>query len=509
MEMPQDIVNILLVGTALTFLLIVLLPIQKALAQRRAKSYRRRASCLEDFMLRLAIEPGEEISEELPHILRDHNLAGDFIQGQLHYLKGCEKLKIRSAFEKSGVVDRYEKLLKSRRPDSRAEATEILGELGYLPLVTHVAENLSTAKRGLTTISARALTRLVEDLRYRSGASWQEILESALGSAVALETLIANLTGLLRGADRWTETVILEALSSLGELSHQKIIEALDDPDETYRATCANACGRLQVLSSLPKLTELLEDESPNVRARACAALGVLGDVRAADRLVPKTTEARWPVRAQAVKALGLLGDEKYLPTVKAALKDSSWWVRTNAVEALANFEKKGVWVLFEVLHGDDHYARERAAHKLQHLGAIQKLVDRWLDKGDPSDRRMMINFSRTGFFSSLLSRFHTRPDQQRQILELIEEVFVSFRADLESGVERRFSLSSRALKRMKRDLFPDKVKRLKPEDAGLRAEVEQLLNLYRNLQELSQRQDHAEVSSSERRSNRVDETDR
>jgi HEAT repeat protein len=493
--MPHDIVVVLLVGSAITFLLILILPIQKSLAQRRWREHQRRTRRLESFMLEVITAEGDDIPEELPSGLRDPALLRNFVHDQLHHLKGFEKVRMRSILERSGFVEHYERLLGSRNPDRRAKAVEVLGDLGYVPLVANLTENLSTPKRELTTVSARALTKVVEDLRCLFGESWQEVFETALDNGSRLDTLVTDLVALLRGADRWTETVTLEALHSLGEPCHQKIIEALDDPEEDFRATCANACGRLSISSAVPKLTELLEDTSTNVRARACAALGALGDVRAAEKLISKTTEARWPVRAQALKALGLLGVEEHLPVVKSALKDSSWWVRTNAVEALANFGEKGIEVLFEVLHGDDHYARERAAQKLQHIGAIQKLIHRWLEKGEPTDRKTVIDFCRTGFFSSLLSRFQTRPGCQTQILELVLDVFRSFLADLESGVGRRMILSSRALKRMERDFFPEKARELEPKDDTLREGIDQMLDLYMRLQDLSKREASVQIS--------------
>jgi HEAT repeat protein len=83
-----------------------------------------------------------------------------------------------------------------------------------------------------------------------------------------------------------------------------------------------------------------------------------------------------WPVRAQVANALGMIGDLSTVPTLQKLFVDREWWVRLNASRALANIGPAGERALAEVLEGDDHFARDRAAATLEERGIVRRAVE-------------------------------------------------------------------------------------------------------------------------------------
>ena len=89
------------------------------------------------------------------------------------------------------------------------------------------------------------------------------------------------------------------------------------------------------------------------------------------------TEDEDWPVRAQTANALGMIGDLSTIPTLQKLTVGKEWWVRLNASRALANIGPAGERALTaEILEGDDHFARERAAATLEERGIVRRAVD-------------------------------------------------------------------------------------------------------------------------------------
>lgn len=257
-----------------------------------------------------------------------------------------------------GLVDRYLKALRSPRRWRRARAAENLGYFGGERSVGPLGELLSDEEdETIRAVAARSLARI--------------------GSGEAVRLLAETLDD----PSELTRLRVAENLERVGPPAIGPLVQVLEEsggreermegPIQAIRvlghlraSEARSALGRAAVVSG-----------NVDLRAQATLALGKIGDPDDVDKILAAAEDEEWPVRAQAANALGMIGEVSTVPTLRKLTQDGSWWVRLNSCKALANMGPEGEKALVEILLGDDHYARERAAATLETRGITRRMV--------------------------------------------------------------------------------------------------------------------------------------
>ena len=138
------------------------------------------------------------------------------------------------------------------------------------------------------------------------------------------------------------------ALSAIGGPAVLALIDALQDDNESIRASAAYALGDIgsTAQEAVPSLTQALRDESPWVRRHATEALGLIGQ----------------PAQNTVPALIDLLRDEHY-------------WIRDNAARALARLGRAAeaaIPALMDTLNDENRYVRFHATFALKQIGTSE-----------------------------------------------------------------------------------------------------------------------------------------
>ena len=127
---------------------------------------------------------------------------------------------------------------------------------------------------------------------------------------------------------------------------------------------------------AVPALIDALQDKNESIRASAAYALGDIGT--GAQDAVPALTQAlrdesAW-VRRHATEALGLIGQptQNTVPALIELLRDEHYWIRDNAARALARLgpaAEEAVPALMDTLNDENRYVRFHATFALKQIG--------------------------------------------------------------------------------------------------------------------------------------------
>jgi HEAT repeat protein len=317
------------------------------------RQYRRIEPALENFIL---------TDEDQPELLALRPWQRDFFLSKLIIermvlLRGAGREQLVRLAEELGLVDRYLHALKSRRRWHRARAAENLGYFGGERAVIPLGTLLSDDDETIRAVAARALARI--------------------GSEEAVRLLARTLDD----PSELTRLRVAENLERVGHPAVGALVNLLEDTafstDQFHgQVMAARVLGNLRAAEAREVLLRAVR-ESPesDTRAQATLALGKIGDPEDIPTLLESTHDESWPVRAQAANALGMIGEVATVPVLKKMASDSEWWVRVNATKALANIGPEGEKALLELLQGDDHYARDRAATTLEARGVTRRMV--------------------------------------------------------------------------------------------------------------------------------------
>lgn len=187
--------------------------------------------------------------------------------------------------------------------------------------ISELIEQLQSKDRGLRFSAARQLVdarvkQAIPILKTWIGASDRYGHAAALGAIIQIDsTQLDSLLPLLIEALESDGLEQVEAISSLGELSHE-------------------------ALPAVPALERLLDEEPPTCWLSSDALFQITGDdssvIEVGNRLLKDPDEL---IRVLAVEHLEQLG-ESVVPTLeKVAVEDSSDLVRNRAAAALADIE--------------------------------------------------------------------------------------------------------------------------------------------------------------------------
>lgn len=175
------------------------------------------------------------------------------------------------------------------------------------------------------------ISALINDKSSGTRADAAEVL-GEIGDARAVEPLIDA----LRDADYTVQWAAAEALGKIGDKKAvEPLITTLKAGDEYLRERAAEALGDIGDKKAVEPLINALKDEDESVRSSAAEALGNIGDVRAVEPLIDALKDEDWYARCNVADALGEIGDKKAVGPLTAALNDEDEYVRSSAETAL------------------------------------------------------------------------------------------------------------------------------------------------------------------------------
>jgi HEAT repeat protein len=337
------VLNVVLI--ALTIGVKVLRSVRKRSTKSRVS---RLESALDDSLATGELDPG------LRHLGdRDMDVLALLMVDYLSVLRGAQREHLIALAQEAGLVKKYFLRLRARNRWRKARAAENLGYFGGPEAVGPLTELLSHPDETVRAVAGRALARI--------------------GTPDAAEALART----LNDPSELTRLRMAENLERIGPLATGPLVEALESGDTGARVLAARILGNLRAAEAAPSLCRaMLGGALTDVRAQAALALGRIGNPEDVPAFQEAAGDEDWPVRAQVANALGMIGDLSTVPTLQKLFVDREWWVRLNASRALANIGPAGERALAEVLEGDDHFARDRAAATLEERGIVRRAVE-------------------------------------------------------------------------------------------------------------------------------------
>ncbi|HEX6711546.1 MAG TPA: HEAT repeat domain-containing protein [Rubrobacter sp.] len=322
---------------------------------------------------------------------RDTDLLAILMIDYLSVLRGAERERLATLAEESGLVRKYFSRLRAHNRWRKARAAENLGYFGGPGAVGPLTELLSHPDETVRAVAGRALARI--------------------GTPDAAGALAKT----LNDPSELTRMRMAENLERIGPLATEPLVEALETGDPRAQVLAARILGNLRAAKAGPSLCQtMLGDSLTDVRAQAALALGRIGNPEDVPSLQEAAGDEDWPVRAQVANALGMIGDLSTVPTLQKLSVDREWWVRLNASRSLANIGPAGERALAEVLEGDDHFARDRAAATLEERGIVRRAVEELQAPGEKGAgaRAMISAMVRAGAVRYLERLARTMPDE-------------------------------------------------------------------------------------------------
>jgi HEAT repeat protein len=415
------------VMVALVMLMVIVTISLKALRYLKASWYKRHYKRIEP-----ALEKFILTGEDQPKLLllrpwqRDLFLSSLIVE-RIVLLRGAGQEALKRLAADLGLVEKYLKALKSRRRWRRARAAENLGYFGDERVVGPLGELLSDEDETIRAVAARGLARIGSDEAIR-------LLAQTLDDPSELTRLrvAENIERVGQPAVRPLVTLLEDATKHLLSFwfysaRYTPLVTLLEDATkhgakQFYgQITAVRVLGNLRASEARDVLQRIAyAGKKSDLRAQTMLTLGKIGDPEDVPVLLKGAKDASWPVRAQAANALGMIGEVSTIPVLKGLAADQEWWVRLNACNALANMGPEGEKALLELLHGDDHYARARAAFTLEARGVTRRMVRQLAKPGKRGERARTIveAVTRSGATKYLRDLSETlREGEERQIL--------------------------------------------------------------------------------------------
>ena len=375
------VLNVVLIG------LTVGVKVVRSVRERRTRSrLQRLESALDSSLATGELDPGLLRLDE-----RDTDLLAILMIDYLSVLRGAQRERLAGLAEESGLVKKYFFRLRARNRWRKARAAENLGYFGGPEAVGPLTEQLSHPDETVRAVAARALARI--------------------GTPDAAEALART----LNDPSELTRLRMAENLERIGPLATEPLVVALESGDPRAQVLAARILGNLRAAEAGPSLRRaMLGGSLTDVRAQAALALGRIGNPEDVPALQEAAGDQDWSVRAQIANALGMIGDLFTIPTLQKLSVDREWWVRLNASRALANIGPAGERALAEILEGDDHFARERAAATLEERGIVRRAVEEIQAPGERGAvaRAMISAMVRAGAVRYLERLARTYPDE-------------------------------------------------------------------------------------------------
>ncbi|UWP81474.1 HEAT repeat domain-containing protein [Dactylosporangium fulvum] len=300
---------------------------------RRTREARRARLAKPARQLLLAIAAGDDDPERIEELVRLPDDVWVAVEPNavalLGKVRGEAHATLVDVFERRGAAWRARSQLRRRDPVARAQAAEVLGNLGRKDALLPLCDLLADPDPDVRVVAARSLGRI--------------------GDPGATQPLLAAL------ASRRTvpAQVVATALTRLGSGAQTALLAALDDPRAPVRATAAEVLGLVGAVGATVRVESALRaDPSIEVRVRAARTLGRLGTRTALSPLLDSLEPDRPAVlRAEAARALGELGAVTAAQALTALLADPDYAVAHNAAQSLLRLGNAGRAALVAAEH--------------------------------------------------------------------------------------------------------------------------------------------------------------
>ncbi|MBW2637197.1 MAG: HEAT repeat domain-containing protein, partial [Deltaproteobacteria bacterium] len=234
----------------------------------------------------------------------------------------------------ASALDPLIALLEEKDPNIREGSAEALGKIGDKRAVPSLIDALADESSFVRGKAAESLGALGDD---SSLESLKQALKDNTGSvrkeaAKALAKMdwepsdadMDDRITYLISNERWDELI------KVGTPAASKLINALDDDDETVRSKSAWILGEIKGQEAIEALIEALADSDTGVRAAASLALEQMGAPSVHPLIVSLEDGA---LRKTSIVILGKIGDERAVAPIVKTL--NNWSLNLEAVEAL------------------------------------------------------------------------------------------------------------------------------------------------------------------------------
>lgn len=138
----------------------------------------------------------------------------------------------------------------------------------------------------------------------------------------------------LNDQDEFVVEAAAGELEMMGKESVDALMFALSHRKKNIRLNAAKILGAISNPKSIDALILTLRDNNKLVRREASTALSRMGQI-AVDPLIEILDDEDWRVRGAAAWALGNLKDDVAIEPLEALLEDESGYVRAGALNAI------------------------------------------------------------------------------------------------------------------------------------------------------------------------------
>ena len=312
------------------------------LVTRRSDERRRRLAERDDAvrsaLFRALDDPGQPILDELGP--SDAKLLEAKARALLPALRGSDRETLARLLDGRGATTAARRQCHSRRAKVRAEACQLLGDVGSSFTLLDLVPLLDDPRPAVQQAAARGLGRL--------------------GQPAGVAALLQSVDG----SQPIPVDVAADAIQQIHDWPVSQVHPSLVDRSASIRALAAEVAGRCQAIDTVPVLIDLLENDlDPEVRVRAARALGRIGSPRALYSLIDCVSSGPGALRTEAVAALGRMGASAAVPTLRITLLTPSPQLVQSAAAALSAIEPNGVDLLLEIAD-DAHHPAATAARR-------------------------------------------------------------------------------------------------------------------------------------------------
>jgi HEAT repeat protein len=229
-------------------------------------------------------------------------------------LRGAPRERIVAFFESSGMFDEQVRRLSHRRASHRAGAAFLLGDIGSPAAATHLVPLLQDRSRDVRAAASRSLGRV------QALEAIEPLVAAGVDGTVPLD--VSNL-----------------ALLDLGPTAIGRLVELVDHPDSSIRASAVQLIGLLGGAADVDPILDHLSDPAAAVRSASAATLGRLGASEARDALIGALDDRVPDVRTAAAEALGQIGGRHAVDALVPVARSDAFEPARAAAEALARID--------------------------------------------------------------------------------------------------------------------------------------------------------------------------
>lgn len=391
-------------GPVLAALLAENIPYSRGLALLRSIPQTDREPALEQLLMEHRPTPAQV--PMLRQICEDVGLIGAW---QRHLMGNFDAMSFRDALSRpEGIVQRVNRLSFVLR----AKAAENLGRIRHEASWPLLVKALDDPHVDVRSAALRALGALSAPESFASLVKRLDVLVLDSSAQISLSSIEAALANFPLVHAR-------ELLASL-EHCHPRVRLLATDVicEMVERQAAIDKALVLETPLFAPEMAEFLicrlySEENPDVRGRAASIIAHLSDPRATRVLLTLLHDREWFVRLRAVRALAR---PKYVSEafhIGDRLTDSHWMVREAAVRSLFAFGEAGIEQLAaHFLGSDDQYSREQIADEMQRAGFIPSLLERYAQRADGTDLKIIDQLTRMGKTSTMVALLESSSDR-------------------------------------------------------------------------------------------------